>query len=100
MVMTKLKKLKKKQIVAQFKYANGEGFVVAIGEAPKDAKTKADVIRLYTVKRNRHGKLAESSISYYTPDEAMAISIGLLRAVDYVMAEHWLHFRSHKDTSL
>jgi hypothetical protein len=94
------KKYKRNQVAAEFTYKNGEGFIIAIGEAPKTAKTKADVVHLITVKRNRHGKLSKSAIDYYTPDEAMCVAMGLLRAVDSVMIDHWAHFRAHKDTSL
>ena len=72
-------------------YKNGEGFVVGIVKAPKKANTKADVIVVGTVKNK------ESLMQYYTPDEAMAVGNGLLRAVEVVMTKKFKEFREEMD---
>lgn len=86
-----------KGITFRTDYANGDGICVSIlNEAPSDARTKADVIALYTVKKKGR-KLVESTASYYTPDEAMSVAIGLMRAVETVMTGKYKEFRNEKD---
>lgn len=79
------------KVVMKSEYKNGEGFVVGITKAPKEASTKADVIVLGTMKNKR------STAQYYTPDEAMAVGNGLLRAVEVVMTKKFEEFRTEKD---
>jgi hypothetical protein len=92
------------RLVYGVKYMGGEGFeVVIVPKAPRSARTKADVIAVITLKRTKRGSHAgklRGVMNYYTPDEAMSIGLGLIKAVDTVMEEHFRHFRKHKDTSL
>lgn len=73
------------KITARLDYKNGEGFITAIVKPPKT--NPADIIALMTVK----GK--KKTIDYYTPDEAMGVAIGLLRAVDYLLNSNYKNFR-------
>lgn len=78
-----------KNILASAVYANGEGFLVGIVKPPKGRPW--DTIGLITVK-NRKG-----STDYYTPDEAMSVAIGLLRAVDVEMGKAYRDYRKDKE---
>ena len=85
------------RIASKCEYANGDGLVVGIfKKAPKEAKTKADIIGVATVKK-KGKKLLKSDVSYYTPDEAMCVAIGLLRAIDLVMDKQFKNFRVSKE---
>ncbi len=76
-------------------YSNGDGICVGIVKnAPNSAKEKADVISMILVK---HNKKLVSEARYFTPDEAMALSIGLAKAVDIVMGKYYIDFRKEKN---
>ena len=82
--------------ICHYEYAGGEGFLIGIvRKVPKAAKTRADVIVVATCKSKRGVKKTE--VSYYTPDEAMAVGLGLIRAVDHVMGKHFMKFRRKMD---
>lgn len=86
------------KIVFKHTYANDDGFCVKIlDKAPKEARTKADIIALYTVKKTPEGEIIQSYISYYTPDEAMSVAMGLLQAADSVMGDSYTDFRNKMD---
>ena len=82
-------------------YKGGEGFAVGVvKKAPRSARTKADVIAIATIKKTQRGPnkgKRRGVMNYYTPDEAMCIGIGLIRACDHVMMKHMMHFRAYKD---
>jgi len=85
------------KVVAQFEYRGGDGIAVGIcKKAPKEARTKADVIALIVVKKKKK-RVVQSEINYFTPDEANCISLGLHRAVDEVMRSRFIDFRDEKD---
>jgi hypothetical protein len=89
----------KETLTFKAEYANGEGiFVQVIPKAPKIAKEKADIICMGTVRQNEKKKLKKAIINYYTPDEAMGLAIGLLRAVDVVMDKKFKEFRKDKNS--
>ena len=86
-----------KTITFKAEYKDGDGICVeVINKAPREARTKADLIAVYVVKKKK-GKLLKSEANYYTPDEAQGLAIGLLRAVDVLMEKHYQLFRKTKD---
>jgi hypothetical protein len=100
----KMDNLLRMKVKYRVNYKYGEGFAVGVvPKAPRGARTKADVIAVLTIKKTNRGpnrgKL-RGYASYYTPDEAMSIGLGLLKSVDHVMEDHFTHFRKHKDSAL
>lgn len=79
--------------VAHYEYKNREGFLVGVSELPPKKAIRADVICFSVAKRNRRGKLIVTS-QWFTPDEAMAVGLSLIRAVDAVMSKHYPEFRN------
>lgn len=78
-------------LVHKAEYADDKGFLVRIVNAPKGAATKADTIELVVVKEGG------SYSAFYTPDEAMTVAIGLLKAVDGHLGDFYKDYRKKMD---
>lgn len=80
-----------RRVVFRQEYKDGDGFCVSVGEAPKEA-IGADVICLHTAKGEK------GTNNYYTPDEAMAVAMGLLLGVDNTLGyKFYQEFRTNSE---
>lgn len=86
------------KLIHKARYKHGDGFAVFVmKKAPKRIKEKADTIALATVIKDLKGKLIRSDVCYYTPDEAMTVAIGLLKAVDHELNSMFVDYRNKKN---
>lgn len=81
-----------RKLIDKIEYADDKGFAIFVCDAPEDAETKADTIKLLTIKDGN------SYSSYYTPDEAMSVAMGLLRAIDAHLFDWYREYRDKKDS--
>ncbi len=86
------------KVLHKSSYKNGDGFCVfVLKKAPKRFSEKADTIALATVIKNDKKKIIRSDVCYFTPDEAMTVAVGLLKAVDYEMSKMFVEYRKAKN---
>lgn len=86
------------KLIHKARYKHGDGFVIfVLKKTPKRVREKADTIALATVIKDVKGKLVRSDVCYYTPDEAMTVAIGLLKAVDHELSGTFLEYRKLKN---
>ena len=79
------------KLIHKDKYKGGDGIaVLIIDKAPQRATEQADVIKLVMAQGSK------GTSQYFTPDEAMSVAIGLLKAVDVLMIKKYKEFRYEK----